>query len=60
MLADIHAPGQQQRCLQSPGPGELWRCNRWHEAEDRVVLEPRLKLCDACTNERLVEAFQGM
>jgi hypothetical protein len=57
MLADVHAP---QRCLQSPGPGEVSRWNGWHEAEGRVVSEPRLELCDAWTKERLVEAFQGM
>jgi hypothetical protein len=57
MLADVHAP---QRCLQSPGPGGLSRWKGWHEAEGRVVSEPRLELCDAWTKERLVEAFQGM
>jgi hypothetical protein len=46
--------------VQSPGPGELSRWNGWHEAEDRVVLEPRLKVCDVWTKERLAEVFQGM
>ena len=42
----------------SEGKVEVWLLARGRG--ERVVVKPRLKLCKACTKEKLVEAFQGM